>query len=423
MEKFRLKLKGDRGIWFLVIIFAMISILAVFSSSSYLANSKGVEKTVIFLDQAKSVLFGFLALFVCYVIPVKVYRKLSFIIFGGSVMMLLMLFIPGLRDVKNGAVRGIKLFGHTVQVFEFVKIGIILYLAKAIEMWKEDVRDIRQFALKIFLPIGGICFLVMFNSFSSALLIGIISYIILFVMDVDWKNVTLSLLAVAAFAGLLFGIYHVFFAGKPHEGQGGVARVFNRFETVESRIDEFLHGEQVDIADMSPAELDKMKDDKRQHEYAKTAISEGGLFGKGPGKSTRRYSLSMAFSDFIYAFIVEEYGLLGGVFVIFLYLVFLFRCIRLMLRCGQPFSGSLIAGLAFLITTQAFLHILVNVRILPITGHTLPLISHGGTAYLVLGGAFGIILSMSRQLDKRDEKQAALAAENMNDEEQSEDNY
>ena len=132
------------------------------------------------------------------------------------------------------------------------------------------------------------------------------------------------------------------------------------------------------------------------------AISEGGIFGKGPGKSTQRYSLSMAFSDFIYAFIVEEYGLLGGGFVILLYLIFLFRCIRLCQRCKATYSSVLIVGLAFLITTQAFLHILVNVRILPITGHTLPLISHGGTAYLVLSGAFGMILSVNKQLEKQD---------------------
>ena len=203
---------------------------------------------------------------------------------------------------------------------------------------------------------------------------------------------------------LLFGIYHAFFAGHPERQQSAVGKIFNRFGTVESRLTAHFDKEDKDLDNLSKTELQQLRDKERQSENAKVAISEGGIFGKGPGKSTQRYSLSMAFSDFIYAFIVEEYGLLGGIVVLLLYLIFLFRCIRLCQRCTATYSSVLIVGLSFLITCQAFLHILVNVRILPITGHTLPLISHGGTAYLVLGGAFGMILSVNRQLDK----QAAL---------------
>ena len=120
----------------------------------------------------------------------------------------------------------------------------------------------------------------------------------------------------------------------------------------------------------------------------------------------------MAFSDFIYAFIVEEYGLFGGIVVLMLYTIFLFRCIRIANKCETPFAEALVIGLAFLIGIQAMLHIFVNVRLIPITGHTLPLISHGGTAFMVLSGAFGIILSVSKQLDKQlAAKEAASAAE------------
>ena len=132
------------------------------------------------------------------------------------------------------------------------------------------------------------------------------------------------------------------------------------------------------------------------------AISEGGLFGKGPGNSTQRYSLSMAFSDFIFAFIVEEYGLAGGSLIIALYIILLFRCIRLTTRCNTSFSSALVTGLSYMIIIQAFIHILVNVRLIPITGQTLPLVSHGGTAYLAMSGAVGMILSVNKQLDKQD---------------------
>ena len=401
------KLKGDRVIWIIVVLFAMISIAAVFSSSSFLASSRGISKVAIFMEQTKSVLLGFLALMICYLIPLRFYRAFSFVIYGASVLMLLMLFVPGLRAEINGAVRGIKIHGHTFQVFEFAKIGVILYLARALEIWGDTLDDFKQFALKILLPVGAVCLLIMQNSFSSALLIGLISFLILFFLNVNFKNLAITVGILAAAVLLMFLTYHAFFAGRPQRLDSGVGKIFNRFGTVEGRLTAHFEKEEEDLENLSSKELQQLKDKDRQSENAKVAISEGGIFGKGPGKSTQRYSLSMAFSDFIYAFIVEEYGLVGGVFVILLYLIFLFRCIRLCQRCKATYSSALIVGLAFLITTQAFLHILVNVRILPITGHTLPLISHGGTAYLVLCGAFGMILSVNKQLEKQDAQEKA----------------
>ena len=179
------KLKGDRVIWIIVVFFAMISIAAVFSSSSFLASSRGISKVAIFMEQTKSVLMGFLALLICYLIPLRFYRTFSFVIFGSSVFLLLLLFLPGFRVEINGAIRGIRLFGRTFQVFEFAKIGVILYLARALEIWGDDLDDFKQFALKILLPVGVVCLLIMQNSFSSALLIGLISFLILFFMNVS----------------------------------------------------------------------------------------------------------------------------------------------------------------------------------------------------------------------------------------------
>ena len=416
------KLKGDKVIWMLVVLFAMVSIVAVFSSSSFLASSRGISKVAIFMEQTKSVLFGFAVLFIAYLIPLRFYRTFSFILYGMTVILLLMLFVPGLRVEINGAIRGIRIAGRTVQVFEFAKIGVILYLARAIELWGDQLSDFKQFALKIILPVGLVCVLIMQNSFSSALLIGAIAFLMLFFMDISFKNLMITVGILVAAVLLMFGIYHAFVAGRPKVQESAVGKVFNRFGTVEGRIGDFIHDrdETLDTESLSAAEIQKMKDEKRQSENAKVAISEGGIFGKGPGKSTQRYSLSMAFSDFIYAFIVEEYGLVGGLVVVLLYLVFLFRCIRLCQRCKASYTSALIVGLAFLIACQAFLHILVNVRLIPITGHTLPLISHGGTAYIVLCGAFGMILSVNRHLDRQEAEeraaleaaQAALAAQN-----------
>lgn len=404
MEK-TFKLKGDLVIWILVVLFAMVSVLAVFSSSTYRANAMGVEKTAIFFEQIKFVILGFITLFVAYLIPMRWYRGLSFVFFGISVAMLVMTFIPSFQVKMNGAIRGIRLFGVTFQVFEFAKVGLILYLAKAIEYWQDSLDTFKDFALKLLLPVGVVCLLVMANSFSSAILFGLISLLMMWFMGVKPRFLLITIGAVAAAVLLMFAVYNAFYAGKeskPDSQQGTVEKLFNRVGTVQHRFESFFDEvDDEDEANLTPEQVQAKKDYKRQSENAKVAISQGGLIGKGPGKSTQRFSLSMAFSDFIYAFIVEEYGLMGGIFVLLLYTIFLFRCIRIANKCETPFAEALVIGLAFLIGIQAMLHIFVNVRLIPITGHTLPLISHGGTAFMVLSGAFGIILSVSKQLDKQ----------------------
>lgn len=407
------KLKGDKVIWVIVVLFALTSIVAVYSSSSYLATKQGVAKTAIFLEQTRSVFLGFIALIFCYIIPLRFYRAFSFVIFGFSLAMLIMLFIPGLQDVKNGAVRGIKVAGHTFQVFELAKVAVVIYLAKALEKWEGSLDNFKDFALKILLPIGSVCVLIMANSFSSALLVGLTTFLVLLFMDTSWKNIGITVLIVLGFLLVSWGIYSAFVKGKPTDQLNGVEKLFNRFGTVEGRFEDFLAGNAKSDSTLvlSKAELQKIEDEQRQSNNAKVAISQGGIWGKGPGKGTQRYSLSMAFSDFIYASIVEEYGLLGGMAIIALYLIFLFRCIWLCTRCEATYSCVMILGLSFLIVCQAILHILVNVRLIPITGHTLPLISHGGTAYLVLSGAFGMILSVNRQLDKQLEEEKRIQEE------------
>lgn len=423
-----IRLKGDKGIWIIVILFALISILSVFSASSFLASEGGVAKTKIFLEQSRSVCFGFLALYVCYLIPLRWYRSLAFIVFGISVVMLVLLYIKPCRVEVNGAVRGLKVFGKTVQVFEIAKVGLILYLARALEFWEYDLGTFKDFYIKIALPVFAVCALVVPNSFSSALLFGGVAMLVLIFMDVKWKYILSMVAVVIAVAALYYGTYCALFKGRTMDEGSVAAKVFNRIPTVEKRVARFFSGEEeTDFSQMSKEEQKEYIDENRQTINASVAISEGGIFGKGPGKSTQRYSLSMAFSDFIYAFIVEEYGLVGGLVVIALYVIFLFRCIRLCTRCKTIFSGALVVGISFLIITQAMLHILVNVGLMPVTGHTLPLISHGGTAYLVLSGAFGMILSVNKQLDKQDEelsKRVNLKNQQIgNYDEKSKDNY
>ena len=401
-------IKGDKIIWFIVILLWMISLIAVFSSGSFLArgSSSGIEKTNVLFEQLRSIAMGCAALLVCYFINIGVYRKVAPIAFGISLLMLLMLFVPGLRAETNGAVRGLKIAGHTVQVFEFVKVGTVLFIAWVIEKYSDNMYRFKDYFLKLLMWILIVCVLIVPNSFSSALLIAVVSFMIMYFMEIKGTHLLLTIGGALALVALLFGVYHLtlgIFGEKAND-----VGIFNRLATVENRIKSFTSNDSdttLDLSKLTPAQLAKIDNENRQSENAKIAIAEGGIFGKGAGHSTQRFTLSMAFSDFIFSIIVEEYGLIGGILVIALYLIFLFRCISIARKCTAPFSQALVLGLAFLITTQAFLHILVNVRLLPITGHTLPLISHGGTAYLVLSGAVGMILSVSRTIDKQLEEQ------------------
>lgn len=416
----KIRLRGDRVIWFIVAIFAMISIIAVFSVGSFLTknNPEIMSKTSIYLEQFGSVALGFAALFLCYAFNYNFYRKIAPYVFGISVLMLLMLFVPGLQDERNGAVRGLKLMGHTIQVFEFVKVGLLLFISWGIERYSKEIRTFKGFLLRLLVWVIGVCAIIMVNSFSSALLLGVVSMMVFYFMDVKFKYLAITAAGAVALIVLVFGIYHAALAISPKAAE---AKIFNRIKTAENRVKNFASDKDstADLTKLTREQLEQIDRDERQSESAKIAIKEGGIFGKGVGNGTARYSLSMAFSDFIFAAIVEETGLIGGIVIVLLYLIFLFRCIRLSFKCPDAFSQALVLGLAFLITTQAFLHILVNVRLIPITGHTLPLISHGGTAYLVLSAAFGIILSVSRTVSKMEEEQraaeAAAAAENQDE--------
>ena len=413
------KLRGDKVLWICVLIFAMISVLAVFSSSSFIANRHDMPKTAIFFSQLRFVALGFFTLFLFYLIPMRFYRRAAFAVFLITVVGLVAAMLFG--EEINGAKRSFSLFGFTVQPLEFAKIGLILYLAKALELWQDSLGTLKDYLLKLLLPIGVTCLFVLPNSASTVLLFGLLSFLVMFFMGVKPKFLLLTIGAAIAAIALLLLVYNVAFAGKVHEPGEKVGKVesfFNRIGTAQQRILNFASGTKVDDESasetLSKEELEKIRDTKRQSMNAKIAISQGGLIGKGPGKSTQRYSLSMAFSDFIFAFIVEEYGLLGGGVVILLYIIVLFRCIRMTRKCSTAFSEALILGLAWLIALQAMLHIFVNVGLLPVTGHTLPLISHGGTAYLVLSGAMGMILSVSRHLEKKEELEKLKTDEQTN---------
>lgn len=386
-------IKGDKVVWIIVFLLSMFSLAAVYSASSYRAMHSDVNKIVIFLDQLVFVLAGWAALLVCYFIHPKYYRKFSFLVYGISIVLLLLLFVDPLTARQNGAIRGLKLPGFTFQVFEVAKAAIIIYLARAMEIF--EIKKFKDYLLKLLLPIALTCVLLLRGSFSSAVFTAMICLVILWINKINWRYLALTIAGGIAVLGICYGLYKL--------TENDEHPLFERFETAESRIDSFLHPADEEVAiKMTEEEKQAAIDAERQSENAKIAIHEGGIIGKGPGKSTQRYTLSMAFSDFIYAFIIEEYGSIVGIFVMFLYIWLFARCARLAAKCKTTFAGTTVFGLGLLTTFQALMHIYVNIRMIPITGHTLPLVSHGGTAFIIFSGIFGVILSVSKSIQEID---------------------
>ena len=381
------RLSGDKVIWIVVFLLSLISIALIYSSSSSLAYKEKTTNFAFLVKQIQFVVMGLVALYICYRVPLGWYRFLAYPALGLSIILLAL--TPIIGEEINGARRWINLGFTTFQPTEMAKISIVLYLARALEVSK--LETFKEFLLKIIIPIGVTCILILIGSVSAALFVGMISLLMLIIAGVKW-NYIFKAGGIAAAALAVIILLHI--AGL---------QLFSRLDTALSRLVRF--GAKTEIAEeLTPEEKQKEADKTYQADMAKVAISSVGILGKGPGKSTQRYFLPHPYSDYIYTIIIEEYGLAGGTFVLMLYLWFLFRCVILAKNCTKVFSALTVAGLGLLITVQATLHILVNVGYLPVTGHTLPLLSLGGTSLVILSCAFGIILSVSRTIDVSSQK-------------------
>ncbi|MBR2947126.1 MAG: FtsW/RodA/SpoVE family cell cycle protein [Bacteroidales bacterium] len=369
------KLKGDKVIWLIIACFAMISLLVVYSSTSALAYRYDESPFGYMAEQFLFYLIGFIILLICYRINLGVYRKLTYLIFGGSMALLI---VP----ILTGGMRSFSLGPVDVQPSEIAKITVVLYLARILEVYKLDT--FKEYFLKIVIPIGAMLLLCLMGSASVTIIITIVVAIILLSSKINKKFILYTIpIALAVFAGVVV--------------INKTTGMFSRIETVEARVERFFSGDNEE--NMSYEELMKKKEKEFQGEKAIDAIQLGGFTGRGPGNSFVRDTLPNAYDDYIFSIIVEEYGLIGGIIVILLYLWFIVRCIIIAQSCNKTFSVITVMGLCTLIAIQAFLHIMVNVGLLPVTGQTLPMISKGGSALVVMSVAFGIILSINRTIE------------------------
>jgi len=328
------------------------------------------------------VLLSLTTLYIAYRLPLAFWRIFSF--FGIFLVIGLLIATVFVGKNLNEAQRWINILGFKFQPSEFAKVGTVLYLSLVLETIKFD--SYKKFVIWVVAPIALVILLILNGSIATGLLMTFVVFIMLLVTGIKWSY----LLKTAGIGAILLGLVlllNIAFG------------LFPRVDTAVSRIKNFTN-KQEPTEKLAPAEKQRILDKTYQADMARIAISSVGIFGKGPGKSTQRNFLPHPYSDFIYAIIIEEWGFLGGLVVLMLYLWFFARSVMIAKSCKTIFSSMAVLGLSTLITTQAFLHILVNVGILPVTGHTLPLISRGGTSLLATGAAFGIIQAVSRTIDK-----------------------
>jgi cell division protein FtsW len=373
MEQLLNRTKGDKVIWGVVVVLSLISLMAVYSSTSSLAYRMYKGHTEFYLVKQLGVLLaGLVIIYFSHKVNYTVYSNIAILLFAISIPLLIFTLFYG--TTLNEGSRWIKLplVGITFQTSDLAKLGLFMFLARQLSKMQNDLHDLKKVFIHIFLPVIIICGLVAMANLSTALMIALSSGVLFFI-----GRVKISHLMILATTGIL--LFGILFTVSKLTG-------FGRAATWEQRLKKFSSEDKSDV----PFQLF----------HAKIAIAKGGLTGRGAGNSTQRNFLPHPYSDFIFAIIIEEYGLIGGTLLIFLYLLFLWRSIILFRRCPYAFGAFLAVGLSFTLVFQAFLNMGVNVGLLPVTGLTLPLVSMGGSSIWFTCLAIGIILSVSRFVEE-----------------------
>jgi cell division protein FtsW len=383
--------KGDKAIWGLVALFMVYSLLAVYSSSVGVAFMKYGGNTTYFLrSQFFMLALSLLIIVVVHYLPYRIYFSMAWLILIGSVGLLILTFAFGSR--VNEATRWLVIpgTGFRLQTSDVAKVALVIYLARSLAKYQKDLKNFMVVTKYFIFPVAVVSGLILPENLSTAVMVFVISMIIMFIGRVPVKFL-LAYIGIAVVVVLLFAMLLT------------VIKKDNRVEVWKNRIENFISGK----AD---------EDGDYQANQAKIAISTGGLFGKAPGKSTQRNMLPQSNSDFIFAIIIEEYGLLfGAVPLILAYMILLFRGITIARKCETAFPAFLVMGLIVMIVIQAMINMLVAVGLFPVTGQTLPMVSWGRTSVLMMSFSLGAILSVSRVVNARI-KNEELSEEEISDE-------
>lgn len=392
MNQLLSRTKGDKVIWGVVILLSFVSVLAVYSSTRSLAYRMDKNGIYFLIKQLMVLGLGLLIIYGVHRVNYTKFARIAVVLYVLSLPLLFYTLFFG--TTLNEGSRWIKLpvLNLTFQTSDLAKLALFMLLARILSIKQTVIKDWRRGFVPVLAPVLLTCALIAPANLSTALMLGFTCCILFFIGRVQVKHI--MLLAVCGVMGLI-----VLFAVSKATG-------FGRAETWQQRITDFAGGGD---------EKGGKKEEVYQVQQAKIAIANGGITGLGPGNSMQRNFLPHPYSDFIFSIILEEYGLIGGAVLVFLYLLFLWRSILLFRRCPYAFGAFLAVGLSITLVFQAMLNMAVNVHLVPVTGLTLPLVSMGGSSIWFTSIAIGVILSVSRYVDEMEGKlkpsKAALAEE------------
>ena len=370
--------KGDKVIWTIVVFLSLVSLLAVYSATGSLAYREQGGHTEYYLFKQLSVLgMGLLIIYFAHRVNYTIYSRAAQV--GFIISIPLLVYTLAFGSNINEASRWIRLpvINLTFQTSDVAKLAIFMYVSRQLSKRQHVITDFKKGFLPIIIPVGIICVLIMPANMSTALLLGASCMLLCFIGRVPIKFLGAMVGAGVVLIGLMFAF-------------AAITGIKLRTETWAKRLEHFTNKEDSEIP--------------YQVQQANIAIAGGGLIGKGPGNSTQRNFLPHAYSDYIYATIIEEYGIFGAFLILMAYMLLLLRSIRIFRLCPYAFGAFLAVGLSVTLVIQALTNMAVNVGLFPVTGVTLPLVSMGGSSVIFTSLAIGIILSVSRNVDELEGK-------------------
>jgi cell division protein FtsW len=373
------RLKGDRVIWIVAFLLSMVSVAAVYTSISSLAYKyQGGNTEYYFLKHSGLILFGLFLMYLAHLVPYRTYSRLSQLGIYITIPLLFLTLISGTN--LNSASRWLTLpiINVSFQTSDMAKLALIMYLARVLSKNQHQLDDLKKVSLNIILPIILTVLLIFPANFSTAMVLFGVSFIIMFIGGIRIRHLSYLIAVLVAGVLLMFAVAKI----NPN--------VLPRAKTWMSRIENFMG--------------DDDAEGNYQADQAKIAIATGGFFGKGPGNSEQKNFLPHPYSDFIFAIIIEEYGVLGGFFILSMYMTLLYRSVRIASKSPGKFGTFLSIGLSLSLVFQAMINMGVAVNLLPVTGQPLPLVSMGGTSLWFTSISIGIILSVSRQTTEEPEE-------------------
>ena len=408
-------LKGDKVIWIVALFLGIVSLVVVYSATSALVvNKYGGDTGKLLLKHGGTLLLGYLAMFIAYIIDYKHYSKASKLLLIPILILLAYTLLFG-RNL-NDASRSINIFGFSFQPSEWAKIILLTYISRELVMMGDKLNSFKEVLLHIGLPMFATVGLIFTENLSTAVILLGSSLVLLFIGHVKFKHI-LALLGIGVAALMIIIIIDMASTNisnnkkeKAHNEMVANGTAFGEFSPKITRAQTWLNRIEAAFED-DDEKIDYFDDHHFQKTYAQIAVATGNFTGKGPGKSEQRNFLPHPYSDFIFAIIIEEYGIIGALLVMLLYIIFFNRVIRIVAKRPFTFGAYMAFGLAFILFFQAMVNMGVSVGLLPVTGQPLPFISMGGTSMMATGFIIGMILSVTRDIANEETEKQIIESE------------